>query len=179
MNAPTNSPTAPQSKAALSGSFLSALVGWSTLNLAWYIESLSLPPEQTVWLPLEAIASAFVIFLVWLLILLPLYHIVPSDSILWRWPVCTLCGIVAGTLIACVVLFLLGPQLFVPYLPSILLKALYAGVLVGGPTCLIGSLTAPFFRGEVHLDIFPHRAIRHAKKLARWLRNKFMEVSGQ
>src|SRR5260370_30541600 len=36
---------------------------------------------------------------VWLLLLVPLYLFVPSSSSLWRWPVCTICGAVAGYLI--------------------------------------------------------------------------------
>jgi hypothetical protein len=40
---------------------------------------------------------------VWALILIPLYLFIPSSSMLWRWPICTLFGAVAGFLIVSLV----------------------------------------------------------------------------
>jgi hypothetical protein len=46
-----------------------------------------------------AVASAQFIFGTWLVLLLPLYLFVPFRSILWRWPICTLCGALGGAFV--------------------------------------------------------------------------------
>ena len=72
---------------------------------------------------------------VWLIVLLPLSLFLPPSSVLWRWPICTACGAVAGALVVALVFALpaqgIAPQIWFPYT---------LGAVVGGVTCLAGSL---------------------------------------
>lgn len=85
---------------------------------------------------------------VWLLVYRPLYQRVPRSSVLWNPLVSSLCGVAAGTLIGTLVAFcaltFCGAE---PSLYDFLLGFL-AGGIPGGATCLVGSLTAPFFLAE-------------------------------
>jgi len=104
--------------------------------------------------------GAFIYFTVpvWLLLLVPLYLFVPSSSSLWRWPVCTICGALAGYLI------LLGffgvvagwptqqPNLDRPTVSSFFTGpwVLYVtAAIVGGVTCFTGSLTTRRFKRTI------------------------------
>lgn len=128
------------------GSVLSATAGWAALNFGGLVKSFfSSEPPESHWFGLlpAAIFSGVIIFLVWLLVLLPLYLHTPRNSLLWWWPICTACGIACGTLLMCALLFVVAPRLF--GWPSFF-GSLYVGVVVGGTTCLFGSLTASYFR---------------------------------
>lgn len=73
---------------------------------------------------------------VWLVALLPLSLFVPRSSPLWSWPVCTVCGAIAGALVVAVVFPLPGrgiaPEIWFPYT---------LGAIIGAITCFVGSLT--------------------------------------
>ena len=85
-----------------------------------------------------AIYSAAFVFATWLVVLLPLYILVPRHSVVWRWPVCTLCGAVAGALI----MF----AFYGPHSPdSFSTVAIILASIVGGIACLFGALTADRF----------------------------------
>jgi hypothetical protein len=45
------------------------------------------------------IIMSYFVIPVWLFVLIPLYLFVPPSSVLWRLPVCTTCGVLAGILI--------------------------------------------------------------------------------
>jgi hypothetical protein len=149
------------------GSFLSALVGWVACLLlfgclmvcaspgpfSWRVYSHPTGGNeielQTYWqvapgyLLLEAIFSAILIFGTWFLILVPLYLYVPARSLLWRWPVCTICGAMAGA--AIMILFGLATSSrdvgWDSFWPSC---EIAAGI--GAVTCLFASLTRARFR---------------------------------
>lgn len=129
------------------GSALAALAGWfigNTAMIVWclaFTRSLESPPglQQTGFLILLSLAgfSGGGVLATWLLILLPLYLFVPRDWLLWRWPICTLCGALVGWL------NMFGLSGFslrdVPLL--------YLASAIGAATGLVASLTAKHFDG--------------------------------
>lgn len=148
----TSNEHSPASKSPLQrrvfGSALSAFAGWFTLNAFLFVwafitrhEHHSNPPIPHEWLTgpaFVAIYSAAFVFATWLVALLPLYIFVPRRSVLWRWPVCTLCGAVAGALI---MFGFYGPNSPDDFSTVAILLA----SIVGGTTCLFGALTADRF----------------------------------
>jgi hypothetical protein len=77
-----------------------------------------------------------------LLILLPMYLFLPRSLVVWRWPVCTTLGALAGVLI--VYAFFSRPDANPP--PS-KLSWYILGAVIGGATSLIGSVTRERFGG--------------------------------
>jgi hypothetical protein len=91
------------------------------------------------YLFLGGIAGCF-IFLTWIIVLVPLYLLIPLDSFLWKWPVCSICGVLSGGVIMSVygrITVSLANQMD----PLVILAA-----MVGGMTCLFGSLTRNHFQ---------------------------------
>jgi hypothetical protein len=82
---------------------------------------------------------------VWVLILVPLYLFVPWHSILWRWPICTACGALAG--FAIMTLFFGGIPGF-GQLSSGAWDFYVIAAVVGGVTCLVGALTRHIFKAD-------------------------------
>jgi hypothetical protein len=139
----------------LLGTGVAVLAGW--LAALIFIESLTafellkqphyIVPEALVVTPMEfGFYMAFFIVPVWSLLLIPLYLFVPGRSVLWHWPVCTACGIVAGVLV--MALWVGG----IPGVDGIAAEAwsLYVmAAIVGGCTCLIGALTKDRFEQTI------------------------------
>jgi hypothetical protein len=130
------------------GSFLSAFLGWTVLNL-YSLSTANFDSTQggEGWagVAVMGIFSGILILGTWFVALLPLYVLVPSRSVLRKWPICTLCGVVSGAIIMLIFGMITSPSTvpwhqYVPY-------CTFAAV-VGGITCLFGSLTRRFFRGE-------------------------------
>src|SRR5437868_3756871 len=99
---------APGIAKQLIGTALAVLVGWLAallfIELLTTFELLQQPhyivPEALLVTPMEfGFYMIFFIVPVWALLLVPLYLFVPSRSVLWRWPACTVCGAVAGVLV--------------------------------------------------------------------------------
>jgi hypothetical protein len=141
---------APKERSVL-GSFLSALAGWVSVMLIeiifssvayWHLD----PDSRTItwwyspgyYAMFGAVAGAF-IFGTWLVLLIPLYALVPVRSMLWRWPVSITCGAVSGATIMSVICHLNSPQ--ADWKGPTLLAA-----IAGGITCLFASLTRKWFR---------------------------------
>jgi hypothetical protein len=92
----------------LLGTAVAVLSGWLAALLLFeiitLINVLRKPHEvvpDALWvtpLTVSMVMSWFVIP-VWLLVLIPLYIFVPSSSVLWRAPICSVCGVIAGVLI--------------------------------------------------------------------------------
>ncbi len=134
----------------LLGSFLSALAGWISVMLIeiisssvtyWHSDSVL---KSTAWwyspgfyAMFGAVAGAF-IFGTWLVILIPLYFLVPSNSMLWRWPTCTTCGALAGSTIIFIFCQVSSSQ--ADWQSPTLLAA-----IAGGVSCLFASLTKERF----------------------------------
>jgi hypothetical protein len=136
--------TAPLRRRIL-GSFLSALVGWAALmGVILSHTHFHSPPGEWWDTPgfyafYAAIAGTF-IFGTWLVILIPLYLLVPLRSPLWHWLVCTICGVLSGALIMFVICRVSSPQA-VDWPSYVVLAA-----IVGGVTCLFASLTRRRFQ---------------------------------
>jgi hypothetical protein len=79
---------------------------------------------------------------VWLLILLPLYTLVPRTSVLWRPVVCTLLGCISGPVLLALARICGWPHHIGPLLP--------VATLVGASTCLFASLTATRFHPTLY-----------------------------
>ena len=165
-----STPVAPQPRRCILGSILSAFAGWIAFLLLYLCLIIFQAPggisvriyfhaqgtqemlEQTYWRSMigyfwvASIFSAILIFGTWLVILLPLYSTVPKHSPLWKWPICTACGVVSGAAIMFGFGYAISPST-VPGTDYIGYCAL-AGV-IGGITCLFGSVTRKYFR-ETH-----------------------------
>jgi hypothetical protein len=90
---------------------------------------------------LESGFMAAFIIPVWLVVLVPLYVLIPADSILWRWPLCTALGAIGGLVALVVGTWLLTRDFFVEEWSFYVMAA-----IVGSVTCLIGSLTKHWFK---------------------------------
>jgi hypothetical protein len=82
-----------------------------------------------------AFSSPFLIVPVWLFVLLPLYWFASSSSRLWRLPVCTVMGGLAGVILLAALRFSTPSDLHEPAWSWYTLA-----VITGGTTCLVGSL---------------------------------------
>ena len=140
----------------LLGSFFAAFCGWLAgilLALSWgavVVMNQPAKPDLLSFIALPwivAIGSAYFVLPVWLLLLAPLYFLIPRSWLVWRWPICTFIGILAGIVIIGV--FLSFPDTNPPleFLPWYILAAVIAGT-----TCFIGSLTHERFR-DFHMRI--------------------------
>ncbi len=139
------------------GTLIALLAGWCAglivVEASTALELLRQPhyivPSALIETPIT-MAWIFIYFTlpVWLLVLVPLYLFIPTSSVLWRWPVCTLCGAVAGYLI----LNLIFVILVRPSMYSLLTGpwSLYAlAAIIGGITCLVGALTRRRFKQTI------------------------------
>ena len=90
-----------------------------------------------------SIFMAWFIIPIWVLVLIPLYLFVPQSSPLWRWPICTACGATAGFVIMASVFMAFDSNSSWSYGAW-----QFCGIaaLVGGATCLVGSLTRHVFK---------------------------------
>ncbi len=79
---------------------------------------------------------------VWLLVLLPLYVLLPRQSCLWRPFVCAAFGAGSGAILL-TIFFVVSPD--APL--AIIWIFLPIALLVGGITCLFGAATADYFHG--------------------------------
>jgi hypothetical protein len=147
---PRRRSTAPKEHLVL-GSFLSALAGWVSVMLIeiissnityWHSDQVL---RSTAWwyrpgyyAVLGVVSGAF-IFGTWLVLLVPLYVLVPVRSAFWCWPVSSTCGAVSGATIMLVFCHLNSPQ--ADWKGPTLLAA-----IAGGITCLFASLTRKWFR---------------------------------
>ena len=80
-------------------------------------------------------------FVTWAAAFVWIYLYVPRESPLWEWPICTLCGGIAGAVIAAVVARFYGPEGPILWFGA-------SGLIVGAATCLFAALTAPRFKRQ-------------------------------
>jgi hypothetical protein len=144
---------APKERSVL-GSFLSALAGWVTVMVVeviftsvtyWHsdpnLKSVAWWYSPGFYAAFGAAAGAF-IFGTWLVLLVPLYLLIPARSVLWYWPVSTACGAMSGAMIMFVFCHLNSPQ--ADWKGPILLAA-----IAGAATCLFASLTRKRFHCQI------------------------------
>jgi hypothetical protein len=131
------------------GSFLSALVGWiaSMIIIGGFLLYESNGPSDFGWYFFVGVIPGVVIFGTWIVALIPLYLFVPLNSILWRWPVCAICGTIAAAIIFDVLgRITSSPQSYSPLPDWSELLACIPAAAIGGITCLFGSLTKNRFQ---------------------------------
>jgi hypothetical protein len=130
-------------------SLLSAVAGWLAGVVAFPLAEFIKPSYALNGIPqrlplvdllgsavVAAIYSAPAILAVWLLLLWPLYRIVPIKSVLWRPAICISCGAVAGA----VLYYICGHYIFgfsADFARSIPQPAV--GAAVGAVTCAVGA----------------------------------------
>jgi len=95
------------------GSFLAALAGWVLLNVFLLAFSLLTAPKplqgfNEIWF--IAIGSGLFVLVVWIAFLLPIYHEVPSQSPIWRWPISTALGAFSGYLLMSFFIIISAPH---------------------------------------------------------------------
>ena len=137
------------------GSVVAVLSGWLAamiaLEVTTIIELLHQPhyivPGALLVAPIEvSMVMSWFVIPVWLFVLIPLYVFLPSSSVLWRVPVCSACGVVAGLL---VVGFWLGG---IPGTHGFAAEGWWLYIfaaIVGGVTCLVGALTRERFKPTI------------------------------
>lgn len=159
---------------SLMHSFISALAGWAVGVVAVVIFSgILLNGNAPSFALIVGLFSAPVILLVWLILLWPLYGLVPRSSILWQPSVCVVCGVVAGGLLA--------TSLFRTYI-SDYAPFLLAAPLIGGVTCAVGCKLhglAPGYTAPPPLSEFFAPAVLLGGRIARWCLRRFSGWSGQ
>lgn len=127
------------------GSFVAVLIAWLAaivlLEVAQVVNFI-FHRDQLAWNALWVTPFWFSMWIlafalpVWLVALVPMSLFVSRSSILWRWPVCTACGALAGALVVAIVFPFphrnIAAEIWFPYA---------LGAVVGATTCLVGSLT--------------------------------------
>ena len=117
------------------GSAVAAFVGGMTGVIAMLLSS------WQEWRVCSLMVGIFVVP-VWLLVLLPLYVLLPSSSLLWRPTICTSLGAACGAILLTVYFAVSRDTPF-----NLIWIFLPIAVVVGGVTSLVGSVTARYFRG--------------------------------
>ena len=141
---------------AFAGSFLAALFGWVTLNVFIFVFSLLTAPKTLhdingIWF--FTIGSGFIVLVVWIALLLPIYHEVSSESPIWRWQISTLIGAFAGYLVISLSLYASTPHDAVIYneITVYLFNPFHIfALLCGASTGLFAGLTARYFHAGLN-----------------------------
>ena len=122
--------------------FLEAMTLFELLQQPHYI----VPDALWVGPLIESGVMAYMVVPVWLFLLIPLYLFVPASSVLWRLPICSACGVLAGLVI--VGLWFQG----IPGVGGIAPEAwsfYLIAAIVGGVTCFTGALTKRVFKPAI------------------------------
>jgi len=136
----------------LLGTLVAAVAGWlvslvflESTYLVGSFEQHQLPDVELLFGSALATSwfMAWFIIPIWVVILIPLYLFIPVSSTLWRWPVCTACGGLAGFLVMSV--FFRGIP-GVGQLSSGAWDFFAIATVVGGVTCLTAALTKHIFK---------------------------------
>ena len=137
------------------GTIVAVLSGWFAAML--FLEAIAVIQllQQPHYIVADALwvapitvsmVMAYFVIPVWLFLLIPLYVFVPASSALWRLPVCSTCGVVAGLVIVAVWLRgLPGVGGVAPEAWSLYVIA----AIVGGVTCFTGARTRHVFKPAI------------------------------
>ena len=139
---------------ALAGTALAVVSGWAAAVVFVALEGFVTFPaahrnEDTVVAALWKTPIAFGIFIwffilpVWVLVLVPLYLLVPSTSVLWRRSVCTALGALAASAI------MLALHVFGWFDRDELWFFCATAAIVGAATCFVGSVTRDRFKPAI------------------------------
>ncbi|HVF72940.1 MAG TPA: hypothetical protein VM940_15160 [Chthoniobacterales bacterium] len=138
------------------GTSVAVVAGWLVallyVEVSGIIQLLQQPhyivPEALLIGPIMAgVFMGYFIIPVWIFVLIPLYLFIPSSNSLWRWPICTACGALAGiTIIA----FTLGDF---PPGPGKSFSAAWdfyiMAAIVGSVSCLVAACTRDRFKQPI------------------------------
>lgn len=152
------------------GSFFSVVAGILACSLTWcvglFVSSLFSGGNFAEAASGGFIFAFFVLLIggamamaTWAAVFLWIYLFVPMSSPLWKWPICTLCGGLAGGLIVSAIALCYGMEngTFVLFVSS--------GILTGASSCLFAALTVRRFkyhedRAEERQPLTPPRPCR-------------------
>ena len=138
-----NAMSHPNTNHRFLGSLLAATFGWATtlsVLVAHDLYSRGLQSSIDGFVR-GALFLAVIFGGAWLIVLLPIYLLVPIHWIFWRWPFATLCG----TGIVWLLLWVVFHDGFTS--TQYPMSYLIPGAVTGGTTALFSSLTARFFVG--------------------------------
>jgi hypothetical protein len=135
----------------LLGVLVAVVGGWLVgiaFEFCWTLFDMVVHPGDTPPIALFVrpwiIALGSVVFILPVVpILIPMYLFLPRGLIVWRWPVCTVLGALGGILIVCA--FFSRPD---ANPPESKLSWYVLATVIGGATCLIGSVTRNRFGGD-------------------------------
>lgn len=154
MNDSGNSPKQKMSwRRAGVGSFLAGFVGWVSLNvflLVFHLLTAPKPLQGFNGFGFMALGSGFIILVVWIAFLLPIYHEFSSESPVWRWPISTLLGAFVGYLVMSLFIYVSTPHDTVinNKLTLYLFNFFhFYALLCGTSTGLFAGLTTRYFHG--------------------------------
>ena len=133
------------------GSFFSVAAGILACSLTWAISLFLTGLFQGgnfSQAALGGLTYAFFVLLIggamamatWAAAFLWIYLFVPTTSPLWKWPICTLCGGLAGGLIVSAIALCYGME------NGISVFFVCSGILTGASTCLFAALTVQRFK---------------------------------
>ena len=81
-------------------SFMAMTAGWLVMNLIGVPMMTPFHASSMLW---WAFFSSFVVAAAWLVIYLPIYALLPTRSVFWKWTVCIPLGVLVAALIPLVV----------------------------------------------------------------------------
>jgi hypothetical protein len=120
------------------GSFIAVCGGW----IAALVILLLMQPHSGILGVMIATWFMWIFILPsWLLLFLPLYIFIPHSSMLWRWPICTSFGVLAGVAIFLAVVGASDRHITVTDWFFLALAS-----TVGGIACLTAALTSKYFK---------------------------------
>lgn len=129
------------------GSLAAVLVGWGSGLIVVAAFSLFFAlRHETSWSEVLSGLGLYFFLIggfavpIWLLILLPLYVLLPRTSALWRVSICTVLGTCVGVVIMLAYLLIGGGLAAL-----ILWQLVVIAAVVGGITCFFGAMTADHF----------------------------------
>lgn len=139
----------------LSGSILSAFVGWfAVCGMALLGDMVAKARNgfSTVVAaaPAVAVFGLLFAFVFWLTALVPLYFFVKRNSALWSWPACTFVGAVFPFAMLILLILILRPSdIFRAFAPNGDTFLIFIATAVpGGASAFFASVTARYFVGS-------------------------------
>lgn len=129
---------------SLLGAFVAIASGWLSGILvalllaaaAIVVRPSQVPVGAMLVTPLSVAIGSLIFILPTSIALVPLYLFIPRTWLLWRWPVCTTLGVVAGV---CIVAVFLGQPN--RNLPENVFSWYILAAVISGSTCFVASIT--------------------------------------
>jgi len=136
---------------ALLGSGTAAALGWGLTTAAVLLYA-GRHKDDGDWAWYLSLLAAAVVFLLWLTVLLPIYRRISPEARIWKWPLSTLSGAIAGELVMFAFCAFSNSGILLHHFSFefffYLLISPFAiwGMCLGGSIGLAAGLTHTFFR---------------------------------